>query len=197
METLISLVIGIGLSAAAGFRLLVPFLALSLASVFGHFPISPEMQWLNSFPALEALAVGLLLEILAFYIPWFDHLLDVIKVPASIIAGTLITASFTSHLDPLDPFLQWSLAIVAGGGAAAAAKTLAGGTRATSTLTTGGFGNFIVATLEVLGAIALSTLALVLPKLAIILVPLLIGVLGWQGYRVWKSKRSFDLSIGK
>jgi len=194
METFISLVIGIGLSAAAGFRLLVPFLALSIAAVFGHFPISPEMQWLNSFPALEALTVGLLLEVLAFYIPWFDHVLDVITFPASIIAGTLITASFTSHLDP---FLQWSLAIVAGGGAAAAAKTLAGGTRATSTLTTGGFGNFIVATLEVLGAIALSILALVLPKLVIVLVPLLIGVLGWQSYRVWKSKRSLSLSIGK
>lgn len=194
METFISLVIGIGLSAAAGFRLLVPFLALSIAAVFGHFPISPEMEWLNSFPALEALAVGLLLEILAFYIPWFDHLLDAITFPASILAGTLITASFTSHLDP---FLQWSLAIVAGGGAAAAAKTLAGGTRVTSTLTTGGFGNFIVATLEVLGAIALSTLALVLPKLAIVLVPLLIAVLTWQGYRVWKRKRSLDLSISK
>ncbi|EKQ68729.1 hypothetical protein OsccyDRAFT_3276 [Leptolyngbyaceae cyanobacterium JSC-12] len=191
METFISLVIGIGLSAAAGFRLLVPFLALSVAAVFGHFPISPEMEWLNSFPALEALAVGLLLEILAFYIPWFDHLLDAITFPASILAGILITASFTSHLDP---FLQWSLAIVAGGGAAAAAKTLAGSTRVTSTLTTGGFGNFIVATLEVLGAIALSTLALVLPKLAIVLVPMLIGVLAWQGYRIWKSKQSPTLS---
>jgi hypothetical protein len=183
METLTSILIGIGLSAAAGFRLLVPFLALSIAAVFGHFPVTPEMEWLNSFPALEALAVGLLLEVLAFYIPWLDHALDLIMLPASIIAGTLITAAFTSHLDP---FWQWSLAIVAGGGAAAAAKTVAGGSRITSTLTTGGFGNFIIATLEFVGAIVLSILALILPKLAIVFIIPLIGFLIWQGYRFWQ-----------
>lgn len=194
METFTSLLIGIGLSAAAGFRLLVPFLALSIAAIFGHFPVAPEVQWVNSFPALEALAVALLLEVLAFYIPWFDHVLDAITFPASIVAGTLITAAFTSHLDP---FLQWSLAIVAGGGAAAATKTLAGGSRLTSTLTTGGFGNFIVATLEVVAAIVLSTLALVLPKLAIVLVIPLIGLLAWQGYRVWQSWRSLNPTLPK
>lgn len=191
METMISLLIGVGLSAAAGFRLLVPFLALSLAALFGHFPVSPEMQWVSSFPALEALAVGLSLEVLAYYIPWVDHALDAITFPASVIAGTLITAAFTSHLDP---FLQWSLAIVAGGGAAAAAKTVAGGSRLTSTLTTGGLGNFIVATLELLAAIALSTLMLLLPKLAIVLVALLVILLGWQGYRLWSKRRSRNLS---
>lgn len=130
MEILTSLLVGVGLSAAAGFRILVPFLALSLAAIWGHFPVSPELQWVSSFPALEALTIGLVLEVLAFYIPWFDHVLDAITFPASIIAGTLITAAFASDLDP---FLQWSLAIVAGGGAAAAAKTLAGGSRLTST----------------------------------------------------------------
>ncbi|MDX2228967.1 MAG: DUF4126 domain-containing protein [Leptolyngbyaceae cyanobacterium bins.349] len=190
METVVSLLIGVGLSAAAGFRLLVPFLALSLATMFGHFPVSPEMQWVNSFPALEALAVGLVLEVLAYYIPWVDHALDAITFPASVIAGTLITAAFTSHLDP---FLQWSLAIVAGGGAAATAKAVAGGSRLTSTLTTGGFGNFIVATLELLGAIALSTLMLVLPKVAIGLVALLLVLLSWQGYRIW-YRRSLNRS---
>lgn len=190
METLTSVLIGIGLSAAAGFRLLVPFLALSVAAVFGHFPVSPDMEWLNSFPALEALAVGLLLEVLAFYIPWLDHALDLVMLPASIMAGTLITAAFTSHLDP---FLQWSLGIVAGGGAAAMTKTFAGGSRLTSTLTTGGLGNFIIATLEFIGAIVLSILALVLPKLAIVLVLPLVGFLAWQGYRLWQSRQSTDL----
>jgi len=190
METVVSLLIGIGLSAAAGFRLLVPFLALSVAATFGHFPVSPEMEWVNSFPALEALAVGLLLEVLAYYIPWVDHLLDAITFPASVIAGTLITAAFTSHLDP---FLQWSLAIVAGGGAAAAAKTIAGGSRLTSTFTTGGFGNFIVATLELVGAIVLSTAVLILPKLAIVLVPVvLISLLIWQGGRLWRERQSAE-----
>lgn len=192
MEILTSLLVGVGLSAAAGFRILVPFLALSLAAIWGHFPVSPELQWVSSFPALEALTIGLVLEVLAFYIPWFDHVLDAITFPASIIAGTLITAAFASDLDP---FLQWSLAIVAGGGAAAAAKTLAGGSRLTSTLTTGGLGNFIVATLEVIGAIVLSTMALILPKLAIVIVIPFIGLLIWQSYRIWRRGRLVNLSI--
>lgn len=187
MELFISLLIGIGLSAAAGFRLLVPFLALSLAALFGHFPVAPELAWVGTFPALEALAVGLLLEVLAYYIPWLDHLLDMITLPLSMVAGTLITAAFTTHLDP---FLQWSLAIVAGGGAAAAAKAVGGSSRLTSSLTTGGFANFIVATAELLGAIALSSLALLLPKIALVLVLTLMIGLGWQGYRLWQQQQS-------
>jgi len=186
MELLISLVIGIGLSAAAGFRLLVPFLFLSLAALFGHFPVSPELAWVGTFPALEALTIGLFLEVLAYYIPWLDHLLDAITLPLSMMAGTLITAAFTAHLDP---FLQWSLAIVAGGGAAAAAKAISGSSRLTSTLTTGGFGNFIVATLELLGAIALSSLAIFVPKFVVAMVLLLLVFLVWQGYRSWQNQR--------
>ncbi len=184
METLISLCIGIALSAAAGFRLLVPFLALSIAAVFGHYPVSSDLQWVSSFPAMEALAVGLLVEILAYYVPWVDHLLDTITFPASILAGILITAAFTSHLDP---FTQWSLAIIAGGGAAAAAKALAGGSRLTSLLTTGGLGNFIVATLELLGAIAVSVMAIVLPKLGLLLSLVVIAGLLWLGWRHWTT----------
>ncbi len=190
MELFISLLIGIGLSAAAGFRLLVPFLALSLATLVGHFPVSPELAWVGTFPALEALTVGLLLEVLAYYIPWLDHLLDMVTLPLSMLAGTLLTAAFTTHLDP---FLQWSLAIVAGGGAAATAKVLAGGSRLTSTFTTGGFGNFMVATLELLGAIALSGIALFLPKIALVMMVLLLLVLSWQGYRHWQHSRSPEL----
>lgn len=188
METLISLCIGIALSAAAGFRLLVPFLALSIAALFGHFPVGPDLQWVNTYPALETLGVAVLAEILVYYIPWLDHLLDVISLPMSMLAGTLITASFGADLDPL---WQWSLAIVAGGGAAAAARSVSGFSRLTSTLTTGGFGNFIITSLEVVGAIVLSTLAIVVPKLAGLLVLLLILLLGWligrYGFRAWSA----------
>lgn len=190
MELFISLLIGIGLSAAAGFRLLVPFLALSLATLVGHFPISSELAWVGTFPALVALTIGLLLEVLAYYIPWLDHLLDMVTLPLSMLAGILLTAAFTTHLDPL---LQWSLAIVAGGGAAAAAKAVGGGSRLTSTFTTGGFGNFIVETLELWGAIALSSIALCLPQLALVVIVPLLLVLSWQGYRRWQHSRSLEL----
>ncbi|WP_421659063.1 DUF4126 domain-containing protein [Leptothermofonsia sp. ETS-13] len=106
--------------------------------------------------------------------------MDAIALPTSIIAGTLITASFGTDLNP---FLQWSLAVIAGGGVAGAVKGMTGFSRLASTATTGGLGNFVVTTLELVGAIALSVLAIVLPKLALVLVLLLIGSLVGAG--VW------------
>jgi hypothetical protein len=193
METIISLCIGLALSAASGFRLLVPFLALSIAAIFGHFPVSPDLQWVGTYPALEAFAIAVLAETLLYYIPWLDHLMDVVALPASMIAGTLITASFATHLDP---FLQWSLAVIAGGGVAAAVKGLTSTSRLASTLTTGGIGNFIVTTLELVGAVVVSVLAIALPKLAIVLAPLLAILIIWQGFRFWsKHQQSLQPSV--
>lgn len=186
METLISLAIGIALSAAAGFRLLVPFLILSIAAVLGHFPVSADVEWVNTFPALEALGIAVLVETLMYYIPWLDHVLDAIALPASMIAGTLITASFGTDLNP---FLQWSLAIIAGGGVAGAMKGLTGFSRLTSTATTGGLGNFVITTLELIGAIVLSLVAIALPKLTLILVLPLVVVLTGAGIWFWMKKR--------
>lgn len=188
METLISLAIGIALSAAAGFRLLVPFLVLSIAAVFGHFPVSADVEWVNTFPALEALGIAVLVETLMYYIPWLDHVLDAIALPASMVAGTLITASFGTDLNP---FLQWSLAIIAGGGVAGAMKGLTGFSRLTSTATTGGLGNFVITTLELIGAAVLSLVAIALPKLTLILVlPLVVG-LATAGVWFWMKRRQF------
>lgn len=187
METLVSLLVGIGLGAAAGFRLLVPFLVMSMAAIFGHFPLSPDLQWLGTYPALEALGLAVAIETLMYYIPWLDHLLDIFALPAAMIAGTLITASFGSHLDP---FLQWSLAIIAGGGTAGAIKGLTGFSRIGSTATTGGLGNFVVATIELVSAVILAVMAIVLPKLAVVLALLLILVLGGTAIWLWLKHKN-------
>src|SRR2546423_1350380 len=115
METLLSLLIGIGLSAACGFRVFVPLLILSIASLTGHVTLASSFAWLGSYPALIAFAVATCLEIAAYYVPWIDNLLDSIATPAAVVAGTIITASLVAHLDP---FLRWTLAVIAGGGVA-------------------------------------------------------------------------------
>ena len=56
--------------------------------------------------------VAAIFEIGGYYIPWIDNLLDTIASPASIVAGTVITASFVTGLDP---WLQWLLGVIAGG----------------------------------------------------------------------------------
>src|SRR5437879_3243036 len=115
MEILMSIRLGIGLSAACGFRVFVPLLVMSIASLSGHLPLAHGFEWIGSYPALIAFSVATCVEIFGYYVPWLDHLLDTIASPAAIMAGTLVTASLVTDLGP---FWKWSLAIIAGGGAA-------------------------------------------------------------------------------
>src|SRR2546430_14104702 len=113
METGLSLLIGIGFSAACGFRVFVPLLVVSIASHTGHLHLSSGFEWMGSDSALIAFAVATVLEVAAYYIPWLDNLLDTIASPAAVIAGTLVTGSLVADMSP---FLKWTLAGIAGGG---------------------------------------------------------------------------------
>jgi hypothetical protein len=175
-----SIGIGLGLGVAAGFRVVVPFLVLSAAALFGHLPLAENMQWLGTNTALLGLSIALGVEILIYSIPGLDNLIDTIALPVAAIAGTVLMALAANQLDP---FAQWSLAIVAGGGAAAAVKGLNGFSRLVSTVTTGGFGNFLIAAAELLGALLLSVLALVAPVLVFLAVLVLFAVLVWLAVR--------------
>ncbi len=173
-ETLISIFLGIGLAASVGFRIFVPLFALSLASYFGVIPLNESWEWIGSITAICTLGIATILEVLAYYIPVFDNLLDTIAVPLAAIAGTAVVVSTAANLDPI---VTWSLAIIAGGGTAAAIKGSAATTRVASTTTTAGLANPIVATVETGGATALSVVAIFLPILAIVLVVgILLGV---------------------
>ena len=114
MELFLSLCVGIGLSAACGFRIFVPLLAMSIAANSGHLKLVPSFEWVGSDTALITFAVATVLEIAAYYIPWLDNLLDTIATPAAVVAGTIVTASMVGGMSP---FLKWTLAVIAGGGA--------------------------------------------------------------------------------
>lgn len=166
METVLGICVGIGLSAACGFRVFVPLLVMSIASLSGHLALAPGFAWIGSYPALVAFSVATCLEVAGYYIPWVDHLLDTIATPAAIIAGTIVTASMAVHLSP---FLRWTLAVIAGGGVAGLVQGTTVATRGISGITTAGLGNPLVATLELGGAIVTSILAIVAPVLAVAL----------------------------
>ncbi len=165
METLLSLAIGIGLSAACGFRVFVPLLAMSIAAHTGHLNLAGSFAWIGSTPAMIALSAATALEIGAYYIPFLDNLLDTVATPSAIVAGIIATAAQVTDLDPL---LGWSAAIIAGGGAAALTQGLTTVTRQVSALTTAGLGNPIVATLEIGAAVVLTLFAILLPFAAVI-----------------------------
>src|SRR6059058_5562952 len=101
MDTALSICVGIGLSAACGFRVFVPLLIMSIASLSGHLTLAASFQWIGTYPALLTFAVATLLEITGYFIPWVDHALDTIATPAAIVAGTIVTASVVTGMSPL------------------------------------------------------------------------------------------------
>ncbi len=163
MNTLLSVLLGVGLSAACGFRIFVPFLLVGIGARTGHVTLGPPFAWMAATPALIAFGFATVLEIAAYYIPWLDHVLDLVATPASVVAGMVMTASVVTGLDPM---LKWTLALIAGGGIAGTVQALTVGMRKVSLLTTGGLANPIVSTAELLGSVLLTVLAIVLPLLA-------------------------------
>ncbi|MBI5472364.1 MAG: DUF4126 domain-containing protein [Ignavibacteriae bacterium] len=168
-ETVLSVLVGIALAAACGFRIFVPLLVMSIASSTGHLTLASGFEWIATLPALSAFGVATIVEILGYYIPWVDHLLDVIATPTAVVAGTLAMAS---TIVGLSPFLQWTLAIVAGGGVAGLIQAFTGITRVASTATTGGVANPLVSTAEAGSAATISLLAVLVPLLAATIVVL-------------------------
>src|SRR5512146_248311 len=75
METVVSIGLGIGLSAACGFRVFVPLLAASILGVTGWMPLAVEgTGWIATWPALIVFATATVLETAGYFIPWLDHI---------------------------------------------------------------------------------------------------------------------------
>jgi hypothetical protein len=182
VDTLLSLAAGLGLAAACGFRVFVPLLALSFGARAGYVPLTDGFAWIGSDGALVAFAVATVLEVVAYYVPWLDHLLDVAASPAAIVAGMLTSASVIGDLPPL---LKWTSVVIGGGGIAALVQGSTVALRLGSTAHTGGLGNAFVATAELFGAVLTSVLAVVLPLLAAAVALLC----GWLIYRATRRLR--------
>lgn len=191
---LLSAFIGIGLAAATGFRVFLPMFAVSLASYMGWIPMNEQFQWLAGLPTLITVGIATIVEILAYYIPYIDHLLDTLSVPLATVAGSVM---FASQFTDLGTFPTWALALIAGGGTAAAISSGFASTRAASTATTGGLGNSVVATTETAGAGIMSVLALAAPIIAAIIAIALVIVVFIFGRKIWnKLRKSFSSENG-
>ena len=188
-----SILIGIALSATCGFRVFVPLLAVNIGTRAKDADGQPLIElaagfdWLSSDIAMVIFLVAAIFEIGGYYIPWIDNLLDSVASPAAIVAGTLITASFITGMDP---WLQWLLALIAGGGVAGAVQATTVVTRASSTVTTGGLGNPIVSSVETSGAFLGSALSILAAPFAIGVFVLLLG----SGLWIWFRRRNRKLN---
>lgn len=190
METIIGLCIGVGLSAACGFRVFVPLLVMSIASITGLFEPSKGLEWLSMPAVCIALAIATLCEIAAYYIPWVDNILDTIATPAAVVAGTLSTMAVSSG--EMSQFASWASALIVGGGTAGAVQMGTVAVRAVSTATTGGVANPVVSTGEWIGAAVLSVLSLIVPVLVVIVV--IIAVVIMARWILRKKAQNADLN---
>ena len=186
------ILIGIALSATCGFRVFVPLLAVNIGTRLFNAQGTPRLvlsdgfAWLGSDFALLIFLVAAIFEIGGYYIPWVDNLLDSIASPMAIVAGTLISASFITGMEP---WLQWLLALIAGGCSAGAVQATTVLTRASSSVTTGGLGNPIVASVETSGAFLGSALSVLAAPFAVAMFVLMLGVGLW----IWYGRRKHRL----
>ena len=83
------IVLGIARAAATGFRVFLPMLVVSTAAYTGHLPLDNNFAWLGTPAALIMLSAAAVAEILAYYIPVVDNLLDSLATPAAFTQGRL------------------------------------------------------------------------------------------------------------
>lgn len=171
MEIFLNILIGIGLAATCGFRIFVPLLIMGIAGVSGYLNLSSGFEWITSYPALIVFSVATIFEIIAYFFPYIDNLLNAISTPISVIAGVMVTAAVITDISPI---LQWTLAIIAGGGAASATSLVSNGTHHASTIVSGGITNPLISAIESIIAVIMPILAIAIPVLAFIFLILLL-----------------------
>jgi hypothetical protein len=160
VQILLGVFTGLGLAAACGFRIFVPLLIVSLAGRSGALDLHADFAWIATTPALVVFIAATLGEVLAYYIPFVDNLLDSVATPAAAVAGAVVAlAAFTE----MDPWLHWSLGIIAGAGIATAVQLPTAALRGGSSVATAGVANSGVSTGEVVGAGLVSSVAVFAP----------------------------------
>src|SRR5215831_12426395 len=183
----LSIVLGIALAAATGFRIFLPMLIVSGAANTGHLQLDNSFAWLGTPSALTMLSVAAFAEVLAYYVPVIDNLLDTLATPAALVAGTVVSAAVMTDVPPM---VKWTAAVIAGGGIAGLTQGVTAMLRAHSTVLTGGLGNPVIATVELGVALMMSFLALVAPAVAVALVILFLWLAIRLLYHLFRGSHS-------
>lgn len=185
-EIITAIALGIALSASAGFRVFIPMLVASVAAHFNIIPVSEGFAWLGSVPAMICFGVVTVVEVLAYYIPFVDNLLDAITTPLAVLAGTLL---MTSVLPMDNELTKWIMGFVVGGGAAATMQSGSVLSRFASSKFTAGTGNPVVSTGENVAATGASVMALFIPIIVAIIF-IIIAIVILVKLRQWKRNKS-------
>ena len=133
LQIILQIFLGVALAAVCGYRIFVPLLVMGIAGLAGYIQFAPGFEWICSYPAVLIFSIATIIEIVGYFVPHVDNILNAISLPAGAIAGVIVAASVISDMDPM---LKWTLAIIAGGGAATLTGILSNGAHQVSTAVT-------------------------------------------------------------
>lgn len=172
----------LGLALPAGLNAWIPFLILGLADRFtDQVELAEPFDFISSTPGLIIILLLLPIELIADKIPGVDHVSDVAHTFIRPLAGAILAAAVADASGDLDAWVGGIVGL-SGAGVTHAAKMA---TRPVVTASTGGVGNPIVSLIEDVVSVVSSIIAIAIPLLLIILIPLL----AFSLYATWKRFR--------
>lgn len=186
---------GLALASAAGLNAYIPLLGLGLLSKFTDLLTLPEgWAWLESWWALGALAVLLLIETVVDKVPALDTANDILQTVVRPASGGLVfsagSASSTVAVTDPEAFVNSSAfwPFVIGVLIALVPHILKLVARPVVNLASAGLGASVMSTIEDIAAVVVTVLAVLLPLLALALIVLLV-VLGVRWFRRFRARR--------
>jgi uncharacterized membrane protein len=179
---LAALLSSLGLALPAGLNAWLPFLILALADRFSStIDLNAPYDFISSTPGIIIILLLLPIELVADKVPGLDHVSDIVHTAIRPVAGAILAAAVADASGDLDAWIG-ALIGVTGAGATHAAKM---STRPVVTVSTGGVGNPIVSMIEDVTATISSLVAVFLPLLLLIVLP----VVGFLLYGTWRRMR--------
>lgn len=166
MEIILSIITGVGLAATVGLKMFLPLYIISGAALFGNVELVAGVEWLGTYPAFIAFGVATIIEILVYYVPYLDNLLDVVGTPIAILLGMFV---MFINIGEMEGMLRWVIVIMGGGVTTGFVHIGKTAIRGISTATTGGLGNAFVTTVETVIALVLAVLSVLLPIVALVI----------------------------
>jgi hypothetical protein len=178
---------GVALAACSGLRAFLPIFLVALAARVLHWPLAPEVAWLDSDLVLLGLAVATAAEVAADKIPLLDHGLDALHTVLGPAAAVLASVSAWSHLAPEHAVL---VALLAGAPVALGVHALSAVARVKATTLSGGAANPVLSVGEDAVTVAGVSVAVLAPiVLAVGLAGVLVFLVGWAVRSVLKRRR--------
>ncbi|GIF18750.1 hypothetical protein BJ973_008290 [Actinoplanes tereljensis] len=183
---------GTGLAASAGLNAYIPLLVMGLLARFSSLIDLPSgWSWLSNGWVLVILGILLAVEVVADKVPVVDHVNDVVQTVVRPTAGGLAfgagsSAQTVTVSDPGSFFSshQW-VPVAAGVLIALCVHGFKAVARPVVNVSTAGFGAPVASTVEDIGSILMSVLAVLMPVLVLVG----LGLLGWAGYAVLRRRR--------